>query len=453
MARPKTTAIVAPKVGMISLGCSKNLVDSEVMLGLMAKDGATFTKEAADADVMVVNTCAFIEDSKKESIDTILEIAELKKTGKLKKLVVTGCLAQRYKAELEKEMPEIDHLIGTGEFQNIGSFVAPKAALPVAKSLVGKPSYVYDELTPRISTLPKHTAYVKIAEGCSRTCSFCIIPKLRGPGRSRPIDSIVQEARNLAAAGTKELHLIAQDLTAYGRDRDDGATLEKLVRALDEVEGIAWIRLMYNYPMYFDDSLIDFIANSKRVCHYLDMPLQHIDSGLLATMRRKVDEAEVRRLVRRLKDGIPDLTFRTTLIVGFPGETEDQFKNLYDFVAESEFDRLGVFTYSQEEGTGAGMMQNQVDDDVKFRRKDELMALQQGISERKNRAWVGRDAKVLIDRVIPDSKTRVLVGRTEGQALDIDGNVILRGYAGEVGDFVTAKITGHTEYDLLSESN
>lgn len=449
--KAQSTGQKPQKVGMISLGCSKNLVDSEVMLGLLQQEGHEFTKSAEDADIMVINTCAFIEDSKKESVDTILEIADLKAKGKLKKLIVTGCLAQRYKADLEKEIPEIDHLIGTGEFQHIAEFARGKNQLPMAKSLVGKPDYVYDYATPRISTLPKHTAYVKIAEGCSRTCSFCIIPKLRGPGRSRGISSIVKECQNLVKQGAKEVHLIAQDLTAYGLDRDDGADLEKLLRELDAIEGLDWIRLMYNYPMYFTDSLVKLIADSKKICHYLDMPLQHIDSGLLASMRRKVDEKETKQLLQKLQSEIPDLTLRTTLIVGFPGETEEMFDKLYDFVEQTQFDRLGVFTYSQEEGTGAAMMKNQIPQKVKERRKDAIMKLQQKISIEKNKSLVGKNLRVLVDREVVQTGKSVFLARTQGQALDIDGNVFITGKNVPVGEFVDVTITKSTEYDLYAD--
>jgi ribosomal protein S12 methylthiotransferase len=303
-------------------------------------------------------------------------------------------LAQRYKAKLERELPEVDHFVGTGEFQNITEFVrqTPKNTmeLPVVRSKVAKPLYVYDELTPRISTLPPHTSYVKIAEGCSRTCSFCIIPRLRGDSRSRAIDSIVAEVKNLVAKGTKEFNLIAQDLTAYGLDRDDSATLEKLLREMIKVEGIEWIRLMYNYPMYFTDSLIELIRDSKVICKYVDMPLQHIDSELLLSMDRKTDEHEVRTLVKKLRTMIPGITLRTSLIVGFPGETQAQFEKLKDFVREMEFDRLGVFTYSQEEGTKAALMPNQVSDKVKKQRQEEIMLLQQEISNRRNAQAVGK---------------------------------------------------------------
>ncbi len=438
------------KIGMISLGCPKNLVDTEVMLGLLSKDQYEITNDQDAADVMIVNTCAFIEDSKKESVDTILEVAELKKKGTLKKLIVTGCLAQRYKAKLERELPEVDHFIGTGEFQNITDFVREsnnKMELPVVRSKVAKPLYVYDELTPRLSTLPKHISYVKIAEGCSRTCSFCIIPRLRGDSRSRGIDSIVAETQNLVKSGVKEISLIAQDLTAYGLDRNDGTTLEKLLRELVKVDGIEWIRLMYNYPMYFTDSLIELIRESKVICNYIDMPLQHIDSDLLASMDRKVDEGEVVGLVRKLRQRIPNITLRTSLIVGFPGETDAQFEKLKDFVREMEFDRLGVFTYSQEEGTKAALMPNQVDEKTKKKRQEELMLLQQEISSRRNHAAVGQTMRVMID--FPTKEKNMFVARSEGQAMEIDGNVFVTGENLNPGQFINVKINKALEYDLF----
>jgi ribosomal protein S12 methylthiotransferase len=436
------------KIGMISLGCPKNLVDTEVMLGLLSKDQFEITNNQDDAEVMIVNTCAFIEDSKKESVDTILEVAEWKKKGTLKKLIVTGCLAQRYKAKLERELPEVDHFIGTGEFQNITEFVRDSRDLPMARSKVSKPLYVYDELTPRLSTLPPHMSYVKIAEGCSRTCSFCIIPRLRGDSRSRGIESVTAEVKNLVKGGVKEINLIAQDLTAYGLDRDDGATLEKLLRELIKVEGIEWIRLMYNYPMYFTDSLIELIRDSKVICNYIDMPLQHIDSELLASMDRKVDEGEVVGLVRKLREKIPGITLRTTLIVGFPGETDAQFEKLKDFVREMEFDRLGVFTYSQEEGTKAAQMPNQVDQSTKERRKETLMLLQQEISNRRNHDAVGKTMRVMID--FPTKDKNMFVARTEGQAMEIDGNIFVTGENLKAGTFVDVKVNKAQAYDLFA---
>jgi len=438
------------KVGLISLGCPKNLVDSEVMLGLLQKDGFELTNDEKKADVMIVNTCSFIEDSKKESVNTILDIAQLKKKGRLKKLIVTGCLAQRYRNQLEDELPEVDHFIGTGEFQNITKFVKPRSQLPVVRSLVARPEYVYDYATPRTFTLPKHTAYVKIAEGCSRTCSFCIIPRLRGRGRSRSLESVVQEVKNLAARGTKEISLIAQDLTAYGLDLHDGTNLEKLLELLVEVQGIQWIRLMYNYPMYFTDRLVDLISSSEKICKYLDIPLQHIDSELLATMRRKVDEKATRGLLDKLRRQIPNLTLRTTLIVGFPGETEKQYEKLLDFVKDVEFDRLGIFTYSKEEGTAAAKMPNQVSSRVKNARKDQIMKEQQKISKRRNSTMLNQMVNVLIDRALSKPNGYSHLGRTQGQALDIDGQVYLSGDNLTVGSFVQAKIQKTSEYDLFA---
>ncbi len=437
-------------VGLISLGCPKNLVDSEVMLGLLKKEGYSLTKKEDEADVLIVNTCAFIDASKKESVDTILDVAKLKEEGSLKKLIVTGCLAQRYKNELEKEMPEVDHFIGTGEFQRITEFT--KIDSTASRSAVARPEYLYDYATPRISTLPKHTAYVKIAEGCSRTCSFCIIPKLRGKGRSRTIESIVLETEQWVEEGALEINLIAQDLTAYGHDLEDGTNLENLLQRLIGIDGLRWIRLMYNYPQYFTDSLVDLIASSEKICKYIDMPLQHIDSDLLASMRRKVDENDTRRLLEKLRNDIPNLTLRTTLIVGFPGETNAQFEKLVDFVEETQFDRLGVFTYSQEEGTGAAMMKDQIATNVKEERRNKIMNLQQSISAKKNRDWVGRDLELLVDKTVNALRGYRYSSRTEGHALDIDGQVYLRGDDIPVGNFIRARITSSGPYDLFADA-
>ncbi len=316
-------------------------------------------------------------------------------------------------------------------------------------SAVEIPEYVYDYATPRLQVLPKHTAYVKVAEGCSRTCSFCIIPTLRGKGRSRPIESVVKEAENLVAAGAVELNLIAQDLTAYGLDLKDGTNLEKLLRELDRVEGLRWIRLLYNYPMFFTDSLVDLIASSEKICNYLDIPLQHADSELLATMRRYVNEQEIRALIAKLRDRIPGITLRTTLIVGFPGETEKQFDKLVRFVEESEFDRLGVFTYSRERGTAAAELPGQILEKVKRARKDEIMRIQQKISKRRNEAFLGREMDILVDSALPPGEEFTHIGRTEGQALDIDGCTYLKAKDLAVGSIVRTKIKGASDYDLF----
>jgi ribosomal protein S12 methylthiotransferase len=438
------------RVGLISLGCPMNLVDSEVMLGLLRQEGYELINDATKADVMVVNTCSFIEDAEKESVETILNIAKLKKAGKLQKLIVTGCLPQRYKADLEADLPEVDHFIGTGEFHRITEFTKIGTELPVVRSSIDKPEYVYDYATPRISTLPPHTAYVKIAEGCSRPCAFCIIPRLRGRGRSRPIESVAEEVRRLAAAGTVEITLIAQDLTAYGIDREDGATLERLLRELVKIDGIRWIRLMYNYPEYFTDELIDLIAANEKICKYLDLPLQQIDDTILHAMKRKVGEAETRALITKLKARIPNVTLRTTMLVGFPGETEEQFERLLAYVEETKFDRLGVFTYSHEEGTVAAALPDPVPQEVKEERKHRVMVAQQKISAEKNAALVGKETSVLIDRAFHRAGGYSHVGRTEAHAIDIDGVVYLRGRDLEPGRIVRAKIEKGSEYDLFA---
>jgi ribosomal protein S12 methylthiotransferase len=440
------------RVGLISLGCPKNLVDSEVMLGILRNEGYELTNDETKADVMIVNTCSFIADAEEESVQTILKVGQLKARKMLKKLIVTGCLPQRYKADLENDLPEVDHFVGTGEFHRIAEFVKLNDELPVLRSTVDKPEYIYDYATPRISTLPPHTAYVKIAEGCSRPCAFCIIPRLRGRGRSRPIDSIVEEVRRLASTGAVEATLIAQDLTAYGRDREDGATLEALLRELVKVERLRWIRLMYNYPEFFTDDLIDLIASSDKICKYIDLPLQHIDDAILHAMKRKVGEEETRTLISKLKTRIPNLTLRTTMLVGFPGETEAQFEKLLAYVEETRFDRLGTFIYSHEEGTVASALPDPVPREVMEERKDRLMVAQQKISAEKNHALIGKTLPTLIDREFHRAGGYTHVGRTEGHAIDIDGTVFVRGKNARVGEFVTAKIVESSEYDLFAET-
>jgi ribosomal protein S12 methylthiotransferase len=402
---------------------------------------------------MIVNTCAFIEDAEKESVETILSISRLKAAGSLKKLIVTGCLPQRYKADLENDLPEVDHFIGTGEFHRITEFTNLGQELPVVRTAVEQPEYVYDYATPRISTLPPHTSYVKIAEGCSRPCAFCIIPRLRGRGRSRTIDSVVKEVERLVSAGTVEVNLIAQDLTAYGLDLKDGTALEGLLRELVKIEKLGWIRLMYNYPQYFTDGLIDLIAGSDKICKYLDLPLQHIDDEVLKSMRRNVTERETRDLLTKLRAKIPGLTIRTTLLVGFPGETEVQFEKLLKFVEEAEFERLGVFTYSNEDGTAAANLPDPVEPDVKNERRDRVMTLQQKISAKKNAALVGKEVDVLIDRAFHRAGGYTHVGRSQGHAIEIDGSVYVRAKNLAAGQFARVKITESSEYDLFGEAS
>ena len=443
------------KVSIVSLGCARNLVDTEVMAGLLRQAQYEVIAEPAQADIILVNTCSFIDAAKEESIDAILEMARLKQAGGPQTLVVTGCLPQRYANELARELPEVDLFIGTGEVPRIAEIL--KSHRQNKKRLyVGIPSYLYDHDTPRLRTTPSHTAFVKASEGCDHKCAFCIIPQLRGPHRSRPIDSIVNEARSLAQDGVKEINLIAQDLTAYGRDRRDGTTLYGLLRELVSVAGIDWIRLLYAYPNYLDDALLDLIRESDRICKYIDMPFQHVSGRILRRMRRGKSGSAVREAIGKIRGAIPKITLRTSLIVGFPGETEDDFCELLDFVEQSQFDRLGVFKYSEEEGTAAALMKDQVPEEAKERRWQELMELQAGISRKKNEALIGTEQRVMIEG--HDSDTGMLFGRTQAHAPEVDGVVYLEpGTADDgrmeigPGHFVEIKITRASDYDLIGE--
>ena len=341
------------KFSIVSLGCARNLVDSEVMAGLLQQNHYELVPEPADADIVLINTCGFIDAAKAESIDTIIGISRLKEEGKIKKLVVAGCLAQRYSDELAKELPEVDLFIGTGEVPKVAEILREREANKIPRQYVGIPQYLYDHATPRLRNSPSHTAFVKVSEGCDHKCAFCIIPQLRGPHRSRSIDSVVQETFLLAGQGVKEINLIAQDLTAYGRDRRDGTTLCALLRKIIEVPEVAWIRLLYAYPNFLDEPLLKLICESDKICKYLDIPFQHVSPRLLQKMRRGKSGSAVRETVEKLRQAIPGLTLRTSLIVGFPGESEKDFDQLLDFVEETEFERLGVFKYSEEEGTAA----------------------------------------------------------------------------------------------------
>src|SRR5918996_4696840 len=339
------------KFSIVSLGCARNLVDSEVMAGLLRQHHYEMVREPAEADIVLVNTCGFVDAAKAESIDTIIEISRLKEKGKVKKLVVAGCLSQRYPEELAKELPEVDFFIGTGEVPRIASILRDHAASNLRRQYVGIPQYLYDHETPRLITTPSYTAFVKASEGCDHKCAFCIIPQLRGPHRSRSIDSIVSETSRLVQDGVKEINLIAQDLTAYGRDRKDGTTLFGLLKEMIQVPDLVWIRLLYAYPNFLDEPLLSLVRESDKVCKYLDIPFQHISRRLLQRMKRGKSGSAVRETIAKVREAIPDLTLRTSLIVGFPGETDEDFAQLLDFVEEAQFDRLGVFKYSEEEGT------------------------------------------------------------------------------------------------------
>lgn len=433
-------------VYMMNLGCPKNVVDGEVMLGLLARDGYRISLDPEQAEVLMVNTCSFINEAKEESIDAILELARYKENGTATQLIVTGCLAQRYGQELRESLPEVDIFVGTGEFLRITEVLQQKRALlDDPMTYIGAAHILPDHTTPRIATTPFYTAYLKIAEGCNHKCAFCIIPKIRGLQESRPIDSLVAEAEMLAAQGVRELNLIAQDLTAYGRERRDGTTLLTLLRALCGVEGIAWLRLLYCYPNYLDDPLLRAIAEEEKICSYIDMPLQHISDRMLRTMRREKSGDGIRRLLDRIRAGVPGVVLRTSFIVGFPGEQEDDFRQLLDFVSEVAIDRVGVFCYSQEEGTAAGVMTDQVPEEVKQERRQRLMEQQAQVVRRKSLTLVGSEQELLVCDT--DERGR-LWGRTRGQAPEIDGVVFLERTRAESGEIVPVRITGVSGYDL-----
>ncbi|MBI3061380.1 MAG: 30S ribosomal protein S12 methylthiotransferase RimO [Deltaproteobacteria bacterium] len=442
------------KVSIISLGCARNLVDTEVMAGLLQQGPYEVVSEPSEADIVLINTCSFIDAAKEESVDTILETARLKEEGRLKTLVVAGCLPQRYSEELSRELPEVDLFIGTGEVPRIVDILKGHREGKRRRAYVGIPRYLYDDATPRLLTTPSHTAFLKVSEGCDHKCAFCIIPQLRGPHRSRPIDSVVKEAGALAQAGVKEINLIAQDLTAYGRERRDGATLYGLLREMVEVPRIQWIRLLYSYPNFLDEPLLRLIHENEKICKYVDIPFQHISPGILRRMRRGKSGSAVSEAVDKLRRMIPGVTLRTSLIVGFPGETEEDFQQLLDFVEEAQFDRLGVFKYSVEEGTPAALMGNHIPEQEKEIRWQEVMDLQASISRKKNESLIGTLQLVMIDRY--DAESARWLGRTQAHAPEVDGLVYLvagrmdrRGGKFRPGDLARARITGALDYDLI----
>jgi ribosomal protein S12 methylthiotransferase len=430
------------KAFIASLGCSKNLVDSEIILGSLKNAGYEISSQK-DADVIIVNTCGFIGEAKRESINTIIELSKYKHHGSCKKLIVTGCLVERYADELRREFPEVDAFWGTGDILKIGEALAKKKIKKIHKSA---PGTLYDPDTPRVLTTLSHTAYVKVSEGCSRTCSFCIIPKMRGLMKSRPIDSIVGELNNLANSGVQEINLIAQDMTSYGRDI--GTNLEALLRELVKVEGVRWIRLLYCYPWGFTDSLVNLVAKEEKILKYIDMPIQHINDRILKFMDRKTTGDKIRNIIHKLRREIPDLILRTTFIVGFPGETEEEFNELLDFVEEMQFDRAGAFKYSQEEGTRAGEMPGQIPDEIKEERYEKLMEVQSEVSLNKNRALIGTVHEGFIEG-IENSK---YIARIWSQAPEVDGvTYVKRAKRLKVGDLVKISITDADIYDLFGE--
>ena len=485
------------KIGFLSLGCPKNLVDGEVMLGIARDAGHEITQDSTAADVLVVNTCAFIDNAKEESINAILEMAALKGQGIGKRLVVTGCLAERYREELRKEIPEIDAVLGTGEVPHIlDAFEdrGPQSAVrgpeeqgaqhrplpfytkapaadrmedhgarnavtrtagrgPRVAGLAAKPpDYIYDADTPRLLTTPRHFAYVKIAEGCDYTCAFCIIPTLRGSYRSRTIESIVREARSLAERGVRELLLISQDTSFYGIDRGERGSLARLLRELNRIDGLSWIRLLYLYPTTITDDVLEAMAECEKVCRYVDLPLQHASAEVLKRMRRPGNRQTYDKLLARIRDRVPGVTLRTTFIVGFPGETDEDFNQLENFVQDTGFDHVGVFTYSHEEGTRAFALPDDVPARAKRKRRDALMARQKRIVTNAQKQRLGREIAVIIDGPSPEHEL-VLQGRTEGQAPDIDAVVYLTDCDPDLfrpGQLIRAQIVEAREYDLVA---
>lgn len=435
------------KVLFISLGCDKNLTDSEIMLGLLVNGGYEMTNDEAEADIIVINTCCFIHDAKEESIQNILDMAKYKKTGRLKALIVTGCLAQRYRQEILDEIPEVDAVLGTTAYDKI--------IAAIEKALTGEPSVTLESLealplveSRRVITTGGHYAYLKIAEGCDKHCTYCIIPKIRGSFRSVPMERLLQEAKQLAGQGVKELILVAQETTLYGQDLYGEKSLHRLLKELCKISGIYWIRIMYCYPEEIYDELIQVMKEEPKICHYLDLPIQHANDDILKRMGRRTSKQELTEIIGRLRKEIPDICIRTTLITGFPGETQEQHEELYRFVNEMEFDRLGVFTYSPEEDTPAANMPDQVDEAVKEDRQAELMELQQEIAFEAAENMAGREVLVMIEGKVADEA--VYVGRTYRDAPNVDGLIFVE--TGEElmsGDFAKVKITGALEYDLI----
>lgn len=436
------------KLALISLGCSKNLVDSEHYLGILSKrKNMELTSDVSDADIIIVNTCGFIGDAKRESIETILEAGELKKTGKLKKLIVAGCLAQKYSGEILKEMPEVDAVIGTGDIDKIESLVEDVLA---GKQVVETSNidFLANADTERIRTTAPHTAYLKISEGCNRHCTYCIIPQMRGRLRSRSIEDIVKEAKAMVASGVREINLLAQETTEYGIDRYGEKKLAALMKELCKIDGLKWLRSYYMHPEYITDELIQVIKEEDKICKYFDVPIQHVSDNILQNMARAKSGAQVKDVLYRIRKAIPEATIRTTLIVGFPGETEENFEELVDFVKEFQFDYAGVFKYSREEDTVAYRLPDQVDEDVKERRYAELVNLQSEIAEKKNRKLLGTTVDVMIDGVSSESEY-LLEGRMRGQALEIDGKVLTTDGTAKPGEIVKVKLEQNFDYDFI----
>lgn len=437
------------KILCISLGCDKNLVDTEMMLGLLNKDGHTFTDDENEADIILINTCCFINDAKEESVNTILEMAEYKKSGKCRALIVTGCMAQRYKDEIIKEIPEVDGILGTSTYDEISNVLN--------KALSGEQAVCFHDLSAlpevsekRIVTTGGHYAFLKISEGCNKRCTYCIIPSLRGPYRSVPMERLLTEAGQLAGQGVKELILVAQETTLYGTDLYGKKMLPELLRRLAEIPGIEWLRVQYCYPEEITEELVQVIKEEEKVCHYLDIPIQHASDRILKSMGRKTSREELKERIARLREEIPDIVLRTTLISGFPGETPQDHEELMEFVDEMEFDRLGVFAYSAEEDTPAASFPDQVPEEVRAERRDELMELQQDIAFEKAESMVGRILEVMIEGKVADENA--FVGRTYMDAPGVDGLIFVNADVPLMsGDFCRVRVTGAADYDLIGE--
>lgn len=452
----KTTENSSPKkVHFISLGCPKNLVDSEIMAGTLLKEGFEVVGDESEAETVVINTCGFIEDSKKESIQRILDMAELKRQGRIEKVVVAGCLTQRYKDDLVEGLPEADLFVGSGEFQNIAKILKGSYSGDTKKTFFNLPTYLQEQETPRVNSQPGHRAYLKISEGCMKRCAFCAIPLIRGNLQSRNIPSIVNEAKLLAAGGVKELIIISHDFTDYGWDlrRKNPQATEapvELLKALCQVDGIEWIRLLYLYPDGITPEMVDLFANEPKLVKYFDMPLQHVNDEVLKRMNRKMTRAEIETALKAIREKVPDAIIRTQFIVGFPGETQEQFEEILEFMVKHEFDRVGCFKYSPEENTPGGKMTDQVDEEVKEERFNAVMSVAQRISLEKHAAMVGKTLDVLVEGYSEETDL-LLQGRFWGQAPDIDGVVLINDGQAEKGQIVKVRITESMEYDLIGE--
>ena len=436
------------KVGMVSLGCPKNTVDSERVLGDLVTSGYDLTPDEEDAEIIIVNTCGFIESAKKESIDAILEMAQKKIDGKCQKLIVTGCLAERHTQELLDEIPEIDHMLGVGQYPQLKNILEEGEF--DSRNHVATPAEYYESYTDRLLTTAFYTAYLKIAEGCSNRCAFCIIPKMRGPMRSRSPESILAEAENLAQRGVKEFNIISQDTTMYGFDLAMKDGLERLLKGMAKIDGVEWMRLLYCYPTFLNSDVIDYIASEEKVCRYIDVPLQHTHDEMLKSMKRQETEGGVRKMIDELRLKIPEIALRTTFITGFPGETDEHFKHMLRFICEMQFDHVGIFTYSDEEGTTAFDYPGRVPEEVKEERKNILMEFQKEIALRKNQEKVGQVESVLVEG-FDAQENYIMTGRLASQAPDIDGQVILEKCEAEPGEIIPVRITAAADYDLVAE--